>query len=197
MAQLLAPLVPPALRARLADRLEAECFDAGAAFQMLISSDSTGEVAKRVVALTDLAPCADVWLIDHAWVFTGGAHQARRQLEGSPPLVERLAAMFNVVAEVAEVVEHARVVADADERRTLLTAEVPQEPKRLEREARSALPKNQRLKRVRRNRGGRRRTSRRPRRQGFLSIAKTRAPDFDIFAFGFTGTRRPKLRIIG
>lgn len=91
---LLSSGVPLALHDRLFEKLSAQAFDAGDWFQV----ESTGRGRRVVLAPSGTHPGltkeGDIFLVDHAWTFR--LQDARKQLESSPALAQRMAALMGV-----------------------------------------------------------------------------------------------------
>jgi len=94
-AQLEAIGFPPSLLPRLQQKLAADVFDAGAAFQIVEDEDGR----RHLVATRALAADSDVFLIDHFYSFA--VERYRRDLQEHPELLARLAAMMGLRDDAA------------------------------------------------------------------------------------------------
>ncbi len=98
-AQLEAIGFPPSLLPRLQQKLAADVFDAGAAFQIV--EDEAGR--RHLVATRALAADSDVFLTDHFYSFA--VERYRRDLQEHPELLARLAAMMGLRDDAAAAAE--------------------------------------------------------------------------------------------
>ncbi|KAE8893245.1 Tubulin--tyrosine ligase-like protein 12 [Phytophthora fragariae] len=112
-AQLVAAQVPERLWPVAYYKLKHEVFDAGDFF--FLARDEDGDlhaVVRDDVGLAPVQPDADeaLFLVDHAWTFA--ADKAREQLEGVPPLLERMENLMQL--ETGDCSKEERVAAVAD-----------------------------------------------------------------------------------
>ncbi|CAI4224155.1 unnamed protein product [Auanema sp. JU1783] len=101
-SQLEAGGIPPEQWGALHQKLKEEVFDAGQFFEIVCEQQEDATRAWSVIALQDMDPVDDdcVFLIDHAWTFK--PHEARRQLEAMPELVERMRNILDLNEEEEE-----------------------------------------------------------------------------------------------
>jgi hypothetical protein len=100
-AQLVQSKVPKPLYQRIWSKLTQQIFDAGSVFMFgQLEDEPEGSLGVYTAEGIKLAAESDVFLIDHAWTFPS-TKIARKQLESSPQLLQRVGALMNLSDELS------------------------------------------------------------------------------------------------